>query len=179
MITSAVRAGLVLLVALSASARPDHLLGQESRSPMDALLTFVEEDVRRGVPREMRPYEVGRLFLRLDAQISDRNAIGPVEHGAARDIPVTLLDDTVKFSDMVVRSPTGAHVRDNGVYVTVHSVDKEADGVLAVTFAYYVTLRQTGRQPTVCWEERRITLRPSPMEGAGWEVLEAKRLGGC
>jgi hypothetical protein len=140
----------------------------------------VEEDVRTVVPPEMRPYEIGRLFLRVDARIPERGVLGSVGQGVLERLPLELVNDTIRWIDMLVTGPgASAHVRDDGVYVSIGAVEREAPGGLAITFAYYVTSRRPGGGPNVCLEERRIVLRPPLAGNAGWDVVEAKRLGGC
>ena len=174
------QAVLVLLVALGALGRPHHLLAQGPRSPIDALITFVEEDVRVVVPPEMRPYELGRLFLRLDARLSESGDLGTVGQGVLEGVPIELVSDTIRWTDMLVTGPgRSAHIRDDGVYVSIGAVEEGAQGALAITFVYYVTIRRPGRASAVCLEERRVVLTPPRGGVAGWEVAEARRLGGC
>jgi len=181
MALSTKRAVLVLFVAVGTLAQPDHLLAQEPHSPIDALLTFVEEDVRTVVPPEMRPYEIGRLFLKMDARKPEHGALGSVGQAVLERVPLEFVSDTIRWTDMLVIGPGGsAHVRDDGVYVSIGAVDNEAQGALAITFLYYVTTRRPGwRGPRVCLEERLIVLRHPRVGNAGWEVVEARRLGGC
>jgi hypothetical protein len=140
----------------------------------------VEEDVRTVVPPEMRPYEIGHLFLRLDARKPQHGALGSVGQGVLERVPLELVSDTITWIDMLVTGPGGsAHVRDEGVYVSIGAVDQEAQGAIAITFVYYVTTRRPGLGPKVCLEERRIELRQPRVGKTGWEVVEARRLGGC
>jgi hypothetical protein len=179
MTVSKKRVGLTLLAALSIWAPSGRLAGQEPRSPIDALLSYVEKDVRVVVPPEMRPYEIGRLFLRVDARIPER-ILGSVGQGVLERHPVEMVHDTIRAIDMLVKGPgASAHVRDDGVYVSIGAVDRVSQGALAITFAYFVTTRRPGSGPVVCLEERRLVLIPPRAGNADWEVVEAKRLGGC
>ena len=89
MTVSTRRAGLIYLVAWSTVAGVgETLFGQELRSPIDALLGYVEQDVRMVVPPEMRPYKIGRLFLSVDARIPERGVIGTVGQRILERFPV-------------------------------------------------------------------------------------------
>src|SRR5687768_12596145 len=106
MTVSTMRAGLVFVVAWSTMAGAgETLFAQEPRSPIDALLNHVEEDVRMVVPPEMRPYKIGRLFLRVDARIPDRAVLGSVGQGVLARFPVELVNDTIRWTDMLITGP--------------------------------------------------------------------------
>ena len=179
------RAGLILLVALSTWARSDHLLGQERPSPIGAVVAFVEEDVRTTVPREMRPYDIGRMFLRVGPGVSGRGALGRLDQQNLERLGVALVE--VDRSEMLLAGEGGQYVRDDGVYVVINSVDREKDGrvdqpeaALAIKFSYYVTFRWPGKgPPMICFHEWRIVVRPTGAGEEGWEVVEARRLGIC
>jgi hypothetical protein len=175
------RAGLVFLVASSTVAGIGQpVSGQEPRSPIDALLEYVEQDVRAVVPRDMRPYKISRLFLSVSARIPERGVLGSVGRGIRERFPVELVNDTITWNDMLVTGPgASARVRDDGVYVSIGAVDKAAQGMLAISFAYYVTTQRPGQRPAVCLEERRIVLAPPRAPIPDWKVAESKWVGGC
>jgi hypothetical protein len=136
MIPSLMRPGLILLAAVSCATASGHLPAPPARSPLDALLAFVQEDVRTVVPSEMRPYEIGRLFLRADSRAPERNALGSIGQDVVDRLHVEIVDDTMHLEHMMVRLPGGgAHIREEGVYVSVGTVELEAPDTLAITFA--------------------------------------------
>jgi hypothetical protein len=184
MTASRKRAGLLLLVPVSVWAPSDHLLGQERPSPLGAIVAFVREYVPKTVPREMRPYEVGTVFLKVNLVDSERDLLGPLEPPSVERLGVTLVDDD--WMEMLVASEGGHRVRDDGMHIVVGSVSREndgpegrADGALTVEVAYFVTFHRSGRNPVVCLEEWRVGLRPVAEGDQGWEVAEAIQLGFC
>ena len=182
MIVSTKRAGLVLLASLSTWARADHLLGQDRPSPLRAVVAFVREDVPKTVPPEMKPYEVGPVFLKVNPVDSERDLLGPLEPRNLERLGVTLVDD--HWRELLVASDGGRQVRDGGVYIVISSVNREKDGrvgrsegALTVEFSYYVTFRRPGKNSVVCLQEWRVALRPVAEGDQSWEVAEATRLG--
>jgi hypothetical protein len=184
MIAAWKRAPLVLLLSVSPWAQPDYLLGQERPSPLGAVVAFVREYVPTTVPPEMRPYEVGPVFLKVTPVGSERDALGLRERRDAERLGVTLVEE--RWIDMLVASEGGHQVRDDGVHIVVASVDRrdggrvgQSEGALAIEFSYYVTFRRPGRNPVVCLEEWEVVLTPVAEGDKGWEVAEANKVGHC
>lgn len=174
------QAGVVLLVVLSTLSSSNHLAGQERGGPIDVLMTFVREDVRKSVPPEMKPYNIRGMFLRVIPEAARNSALGSLEKENLSRLGVALVDDTARMLVHDQVGSGGSYVRDDGVYVTVSSVDKVEQGGLAVTFSYFVTYRRPGERPKICLQEKRLMLRPSGAGGgAGWEISEVKSIGHC
>lgn len=184
MAMSGKRASLLLLAALSTSAGLVHLVGQERRSSIGALLEFVREDVRRQVPPEMKPYDVGPIFLNVEPGASERDPLAALEQPDLERLGVTLVSDW-HWTDVLLDDGAGGHhVRDDGVYVSVSSIKREdatdqSEVALEIRFEYYVTFRRPGRSPGICVLEWRIVQRPPASGDERWEVVEAENLGVC
>src|SRR5690606_21523193 len=107
-----------MLLAASLSIGGSELYAQQARSPLDALLLFVERDAPMAVHPDTRPDRIARVFLRLGLVAREREALGSVSQEIADRLGVEIVDDTTRFEHMMVRLPHGgAHVREEGVFV--------------------------------------------------------------
>lgn len=166
--------------------RLDSLLGLRHSSPIGALITFVREDVRRQVPPEMKPYEVGLIFLKVQSGASARDPLASLDHSDLQRLDVMLVNDW-HWTDVLIEDAMGGnHVRDEGVYVSVSSIKRidstdPSEEALEMTFNYYVTFRRPGRRPGICLLEWRIEVVQKALGPGeeGWEVVETKNLGIC
>lgn len=179
------RAAVALVLTSGTWGLPSHVVGQAPTGPIGALLTFVREDVRRSVPPEMRPYEVGRLFVSVSSEARARDALGTLEERQAEGLGVTLVEHSMD-AGLLLEDERGQYVRDDGLWVAIGSVDDAGDDLadhpedaLAITLSYFVTYRRPATRSMVCLVSWRIVVRPTDKDGSGWEVVETRRKGTC